>query len=101
MSNPITAADASADAKHQLNFEPTTINGGIQAVSLHGDTNDFVWAIQQSHDNGENYIAMKDVNGDSSYTGCVPVEWRALKGVRYQVEVTSLGTATSIEVRNN
>ena len=96
MSNPITAADASANAKHQLN-----IPAGDASVSLQGDVNDFVWQIQQSDDNGENYVAMTDVNGDSAKTGCVPMEWKALKGVSYQVEVTSLGTATTVSVRTN
>jgi hypothetical protein len=97
MSNPITAADGGASAVHLLNLAP----GKVSSVALVGDANDFTWELQISTDGGGNYTAMTDANGDSSFTGASPKEFRPTSGALHRVEVTALGTATSVDVRTS
>lgn len=95
MANPLTAADGGANAVHEF----STIPQKEVTASLQGDANDFTWEVQQSHD-GSSWQPMSD-GSNSSFTGCQPMTFEPLSGLSYRVEVTSLGTATSIYLSTN
>ena len=99
MSNPLTAADGGVNAVELLTGLDSDPNPNV--VLLVGDQNDFTWELQASTDAGANYTAMTDANGDTSFTGAVPKEFIAAANTLYRVEITALGTATSIDLRTN
>lgn len=97
MSAPIT----SENGTHNLFKTPR--DGRPKVVILQGDNNDFEWSLEASTDGGINWTTMGNGCGDGidTYTGCKPMQFWECADVDYRVKVTSMGSATSINVREN
>lgn len=72
-----------------------------KAVLLQGDADDFEWSMEVSADAGASWTPCKDGAGISTFTGCQPMQFWDCHDVIYRVKVSNMGTATSINVREN
>lgn len=93
--NTITATDTPVELK------TLAWDGRPKVVALHGDANDFVWSLEMSTDAGASWVAAADGDNNTSFTGCKPVQYWECEETLYRVNISNLGTATTVNVVEN
>ena len=69
--------------------------GERACVSAQGDSDDFLWVVEFSNNNGESYVPYKNADGDSEITGSDAREIVLASRVN-RVRLVDLGAATEV-----